>query len=36
MSETPHDDPALFFPFMAGFYDRASRLTYPLIRFSPG
>ncbi len=36
MSETPHYDPALFFPFMAGFYDRASRLSYPLIRFFTG
>ncbi len=36
MTETPHSEPGLFFPFMAGFYDRASGFAYPLIRFSTG
>ncbi len=36
MSETPRYDRALFFPFMAGFYDGASRLAYPLIRLFTG
>ena len=36
MTETPHCEPGLFFPFMAGFYDRASGFAYPLIRFFTG
>ena len=36
MSETAPSKPNLFFPFMAGFYDRASGLAYPLIRLFTG
>ncbi len=36
MTETPHSEPGLFFPFMAGFHDRASGFAYPLIRFFTG
>ncbi len=36
MSETQQSRPDLFFPFMAGFYDRASGLAYPLIRLFTG
>ncbi len=36
MTETPHSEPGLFFPLMAGFYDRASGFAYPLIRFFTG
>ena len=36
MRETAQFKPNLFFPFMAGFYDRASGLGYPLIRLFTG
>ncbi len=36
MNKTAPSRPNLFFPFMAGFYDRASGLAYPLIRLFTG